>query len=169
MGAIFTHEFKKWLEQWEESPDYVSVSTAPRRTQQDPARTLRRAQEAVLRDRTKAKPETGDQAAAWQKVQTLAKRWGLCPSCASQLAWGHQGGFSTVQPPCADCASLIAVLPVEKPNGWRTVSGSAHSARSWQGHAETHGTAAGPSSGPPTAFSTAPLPTAKENRGGLSR
>lgn len=70
-------------------------------------------------------PETLRQAKTWESVKNKALKFGLCPRCASQLAWGHQGGFTTVHPPCAECAPLVATLPKARANGWRTVVGDA--------------------------------------------
>lgn len=78
------------------------------------------------------RPETESQAASWERVKVHALAFGLCTACAAQLAWGHSaGGFSSIHPPCASCAAAVRRLPVEKPNGWRTVAGVASSRRAW--------------------------------------
>lgn len=79
-----------------------------------------------------APPETVAQAIAWDKVKANAVRFGLCHRCAAQLAWLLQEGGGPVHPPCDACAPLVATLPKPKPNGWRTVRGSAHDARNWR-------------------------------------
>lgn len=71
-------------------------------------------------------PETPRQAERWEVVKNKALAHGLCVQCASQLAWGHQAGFASIHPPCPQCADLVATLPKERPNGWRTVTGSAN-------------------------------------------
>lgn len=77
-------------------------------------------------------PETPRQAARWQEVNGQAVRFGLCPRCASQMAWGSQLGYArTTREPCETCAPLVALLPLAKPNGWRTVSGSATARAPW--------------------------------------
>jgi hypothetical protein len=81
---------------------------------------------------TDRRPESRTQAQTWDKVKCHAVRFGLCHACASQLAWGHQLGFvRTTRPPCHVCASVVAGLPVAKPNGWRTVAGAAHRVAAW--------------------------------------
>lgn len=57
-------------------------------------------------------PETPRQASVWAVVLSNYIRFGLCHTCASQAAWGHQNGFSTIKPPCSDCLPLVKQLPV---------------------------------------------------------
>ncbi len=76
-------------------------------------------------------PETPGQAFTWETVKNKALDFGLCHRCASQLAWGHQNGFSSLRPPCRECTPLIASLPKVRPNGWRSVEGTASRATSW--------------------------------------
>lgn len=66
-----------------------------------------------------ARPETLGQARRWDRVKARYVGHGLCHSCASQAAWGHQGGFSTVRPPCRTCAVIVASFTVAKVNRWR--------------------------------------------------
>lgn len=83
---------------------------------------------------TAAKPETLAQAAYWDRVKRNGLGYGLCHGCAAQLAWAHQshtGGFAAAHPPCAECAPLVARLPVARVNGWRTVSGDAGKPSNW--------------------------------------
>lgn len=80
-------------------------------------------------------PETPAQVVSWDRVKNNAVRFGLCERCAAQLAWAHQshtGSFPSVHPPCEACAPLVATLPKGRPNGWRTVNGSADKPSSWQ-------------------------------------
>ena len=77
-------------------------------------------------------PETMAQARAFQKVNAQALRFGLCPTCAAQIAWGTQLGFArTTREPCQTCTPLVALLPVAKPGGWRTVVGRAANWAPW--------------------------------------
>lgn len=77
------------------------------------------------------KPETMSQAQTWQRVCQLAENAGLCPRCASQFAWGVQGGFATVKDPCAACSVVMLAWPVVRPNGWRSPQGKLSLASSW--------------------------------------
>lgn len=77
------------------------------------------------------KPESASQAASWQRVVNLAVEAGLCRSCAAQLAYGAQNGFSTVHPPCRVCAPLVASWPVARLSGWRTPAGRLTSPSVW--------------------------------------
>lgn len=78
-------------------------------------------------------PETPRQAARHDRVSALAHdKGGLCWRCSPQCAWGHALGFTEVHPPCAGCAPIVALWPVEKPNGWRAVEGSASSPAAWE-------------------------------------
>lgn len=70
-------------------------------------------------------PETEQQAETFRKVLVQARRFGFCIKCAAQLGWGHQNGFANVHPPCVACAPLVAELPKERLQGWRTVIGHA--------------------------------------------
>lgn len=78
-------------------------------------------------------PETPRQAERCDRISRFAHDvGGLCWRCSPQCAWGHALGFTEVHPPCADCAPIVALWPVEKPNGWRTVEGSASSPAAWE-------------------------------------
>lgn len=79
----------------------------------------------------KTRPETIGEARNFERVKNNALRFGFCAACASQLAWGHQNGFGSLRPPCADCAAMSRALPAVKPNGWRTVAGGAALSSSW--------------------------------------
>jgi hypothetical protein len=46
----------------------------------------------------------------------------LCGRCAAQAAWGHQLGFSRIDPPCGVWEPLVDTFPVDKPGGWRSYS-----------------------------------------------
>ena len=67
---------------------------------------------AKIKAQGKTKPETFSQARRWQVVNNKYLSYGLCPRCASQAAWGHQNGFSTLHEPCIDCKPLVALLPI---------------------------------------------------------
>ena len=75
------------------------------------------------------KPETLGQAQNWDRIKKTYLALGLCDRCAAQAAWGHQCGFSLVEPPCLECAPLVAALPqaATKGSGWRRVTGNASS------------------------------------------
>lgn len=78
-------------------------------------------------------PETPRQAERCDRTSRFAHDVGeLCWACSAQLAWGHACGFTEVHSPCADCAPIVALWPVEKPNRWRTVQGSASSPAAWE-------------------------------------
>ena len=79
----------------------------------------------------KSSPETPSEASGWEAVKKRGLDFGLCIRCASQLAWGCQNGFTTVHPPCEACAPLVALLPRERPNGWRTVNGASRDGANW--------------------------------------
>lgn len=84
--------------------------------------------------RKPVRAETVAQASSWEAVKRNAVAFGLCESCAAQLAWAHQdsaGGFGSVHPPCDACRELLRSLPVGRPNGWRTVDGSASRSVAW--------------------------------------
>lgn len=61
-------------------------------------------------------PETLRQARRWDETAARYRAHGLDPSCAAQLAWGHQVGFSQVHPPCDECATkLMGLLSIPSP------------------------------------------------------
>lgn len=66
-----------------------------------------------------ARPETLRQARSWDTAKNQYRTLGLCWPCAAQAAEGHAVGFSSVRPPCAHCATIVAGFPESKPNGWR--------------------------------------------------
>lgn len=75
-----------------------------------------------IKARNKNKPESLGSAGAWEQVKARYRAAGLCPVCASQAGWGHQNGFDTTLPPCADCAPLVADFPHEAVLPWRALS-----------------------------------------------
>ena len=77
-------------------------------------------------------PETLAQARTFDRINRHALAYGLCWSCAAQLAYGHGLGFATVRTPCSPCVLVIATLPKPQPNGWRSVVGDARQADAWQ-------------------------------------
>ncbi len=79
----------------------------------------------------KNRPETLNEARSFESVKNNALAFGLCLHCSSRLAWGHQNGFSQLEPPCEEDSSLVETLPAKKQNGWSTVAGRASSSSSW--------------------------------------
>ena len=64
----------------------------------------------------KRAPETLRQARRWDETAARYRAQGLDPSCAAQLAWGHQVGFSQVHPVCGECATkLMGAVSVPSP------------------------------------------------------
>jgi hypothetical protein len=79
----------------------------------------------AMAEKVKAKadrPETLTQAIEWQTVKNHYVKLGLCHVCAAQAAYGHQIGFTRINQPCAVCATVVAGLPDEAANGWRSQS-----------------------------------------------
>ena len=68
------------------------------------------------------RPETLREAIRWQTVKNHYVALGLCHVCAAQAAYGHQIGFTRINQPCPDCAGVVAGLPDETANGWRSQS-----------------------------------------------
>lgn len=66
-------------------------------------------------------PETLGQVREWERTKRRYLAEGLCHRCAANAAYGHQLGFSRVEPPRATCAMLVLSFPVDKPNGWRAL------------------------------------------------
>jgi hypothetical protein len=70
-------------------------------------------------------PETMAQAVQWEKTKRRYLRAGLCHRCAAQAAWAHQpgaGGWKIINPPCPQCAELVAIFPWPTVNPvWRQV------------------------------------------------
>lgn len=104
----------------------------------------------AVAERVKAKadrPETLAQAVEWQAVERHYVTLGLCHACAAQAAYGHQIGFTRINQPCPDCATVVAGFPDEAANGWRS-----------QSYRKMRRGAYGP--GPErTAYASAPWPT----------
>jgi len=70
---------------------------------------------------SKKNPETMHQALEWDRSKKRYLNLGLCHRCAAQAAWGHQCGFSLIEPPCSTCVPVVATLPqpATKGSGWR--------------------------------------------------
>jgi hypothetical protein len=68
------------------------------------------------------KPETLWQARSWDATKRHYLSLGLCGICASQAAWGHQQGFTRVNPPCLSCLPVVLTFPVNEPGEWRSNS-----------------------------------------------
>lgn len=67
-------------------------------------------------------PETYAECRAFERVAKSYARLGLCDTCAAQASYGHQHGFSAVNPPCPLCASTVTTFDYSAPNGWRKAS-----------------------------------------------
>ena len=66
--------------------------------------------------------ETPSEAASFTTRNNRYRTLGLCPRCASQAAYCHAHGFTTIHPPCNGCAGLVASLPHRSSNpAWRKV------------------------------------------------
>lgn len=76
-------------------------------------------------------PETMRQSRTWEVIKNRYLRLGLCHTCASQAAYGHQLGFSRIHPPCPDCAPIVATFEFPAVTPWRKVlnPGAAKTAR----------------------------------------
>lgn len=88
---------------------------------------------AVLAPKHKRdRPETLGEAASWQRLKTNYELLGLCHACAAQAAYGHQLGFTQINPPCAECLPLVRNLPRPGPAGspWRRMGAARNVARS---------------------------------------
>lgn len=74
-----------------------------------------------IKARGKSQPETFRQAQTWELVKNTYRADGLCTTCAAQAAWGHQNGFTTIEPPCPACVPVIAgfPFPVGESSPWR--------------------------------------------------
>jgi hypothetical protein len=65
-------------------------------------------------------PETPSQAREFDKTRNHYSRLGLCNRCAAQAAYGHADGFSTVHAPCVACLPIVATLPTDELEQWRS-------------------------------------------------
>lgn len=65
--------------------------------------------------------ESFRQAKTWETVTRRYQREGLCRGCAGQAAYGHQLGFSRVNPPCGECAPIVDGFPCHAAGPWRRV------------------------------------------------
>ncbi len=74
------------------------------------------------RRKSQGRPETIWQARLWDATKRHYISLGLCPLCASQAAWGHQQGFTRVNPPCLACLPVVLTFPVNEPGEWRSNS-----------------------------------------------
>ncbi len=68
-------------------------------------------------------PETLRQAQRWDTVKGAYLQVGLCERCAGQAAWGHQIGFSMINPPCEKCVHAVAAFPIAAVAPWRKKGG----------------------------------------------
>lgn len=97
----------------------VSERTLKRRQRQAAAATAN----ATQRKRHGAEPETIGQARVWQRKQGRYELAGLCPTCASQAAWGHALGFQKIKNPCSQCQPFVSRFDTPGPRGskWRKI------------------------------------------------
>lgn len=72
--------------------------------------------------RAQDRVETLRQARIFDSAKRHYERLGLCGVCAAQAAWGHQLGFSGINPPCHRCQPIVDAFPVNKPGKWRSNS-----------------------------------------------
>jgi hypothetical protein len=64
--------------------------------------------------------ETLRQAQRWEQVKAHYQGKGLCGPCAAQAAYGHQIGFTRVNPPCDACFPIVIRFPGQGAGDWRT-------------------------------------------------
>ncbi|BCW72415.1 hypothetical protein NicSoilB8_34590 [Arthrobacter sp. NicSoilB8] len=67
-------------------------------------------------------PETLRQARIFDSTKRHYERLGLCRVCAAQASFGHQRGFSQINPPCHECQPKVDDFPTDKPGLWRSYS-----------------------------------------------
>lgn len=70
------------------------------------------------------RPESQGEAETFHSTASHYRRIGLCDVCSAQAAFGHQLGFSLVDPPCLGCEPLVAGMPKAELNSWRSKSPS---------------------------------------------
>jgi hypothetical protein len=73
-------------------------------------------------------PETMRQAKTWQVHNNRYVDLGLCYACAAQAGYGHQLGFSRINPPCEVCAPIVATFPFAAVAPWRMTLEPRHAA-----------------------------------------
>lgn len=66
------------------------------------------------------KPESLSQAREFDKTRNHYRRLGLCTRCAPQAAYGHADGFTSVRPPCPECAGVVTAMPQKEAGHWRS-------------------------------------------------
>jgi hypothetical protein len=95
----------------------VSARTQKRRARRLVEVQAKREQAA----RREVQPESIAQARTWERKNKRYRRAGLCHTCASQAAWGHQCGFGKITDPCPECLPIVAAFPTPGPRGskWR--------------------------------------------------
>jgi hypothetical protein len=72
--------------------------------------------------KSQGRPETIRQAQTWDATKRHYILLGLCLRCAAKAAWGHQQGFTKVNPPCFACLPVVLSFPVNEPGEWRSDS-----------------------------------------------
>ena len=77
------------------------------------------------RAQTSTRPESQAQVLQWEKTKRRYLQAGLCHKCAAQAAWACQlgaGGWGPINPPCPECAEIVAMFPWPTSNPlWRAV------------------------------------------------
>lgn len=73
-------------------------------------------------------PETMRQAKRWETTKNRYLAAGLCVTCASQAAYGHQLGFARIHPPCDKCMSAMVSFPIQATTVWRRLADPSESA-----------------------------------------
>lgn len=65
--------------------------------------------------------ETKSECNEWGATKSHYLKHGLCQRGAAQAAYGHQHGFSQIEPPCEECRAVASRFPVEKlSQDWRS-------------------------------------------------
>lgn len=100
-----------------------TISTGIQRSAQPhrahiPEVTMSKSRSQAANDRV----ESNRQARTYDATKLHYQRLGLCRFCAAQGAWGHQLGFSRVNPPCHECQPLVNSFPVTEPGAWKSYS-----------------------------------------------
>lgn len=68
------------------------------------------------------KPETVRQARTFDTYANRYQSVGLCDYCAAQAAFGHQHGFSVVEPVGDCCIAIVSRLPKSEHCCWRSMN-----------------------------------------------
>jgi len=66
--------------------------------------------------------ETLGQARVWEVIKMQYLGLGLDHRCAALAAWGHACGFTELDPPCHQCAPIVAAFDLDAGGQWRKAS-----------------------------------------------